>query len=236
MSQSPAGHCAAIRTARLGYCRFSRRLSRFGGKRETVIAHFDANAEIAKLGSLAETMQQSFDVLSVNLPRSYFNVQNALPLARNRNAIGFTASLSDQVGIAGTSAVSASKAALCNLTRALGAQLIRRSVRVNAESSDIIESPLFRKIGISEASVQERGTVLLEQIAAKHFGKPRKIAARELPRFRRRILHHRHRRGCRWQTHTALSPTSPADVLEEPPVRVIRRPLHQSSAALGYSQ
>ncbi|MCK1619191.1 SDR family oxidoreductase [Bradyrhizobium sp. 159] len=154
---------------------------------------------------------------------------------RNLNAIGFTASLSDQVGIAGTSAVSASKAALCNLTRALGDQLIRRSVQVNAESSGVIESPLFRKIGISEASVQDRGTVLLEQIAAKHFGKPRKIAARELPRFLRR-LHHRHRRACRWQTHTALNPTSPADVLEEPPVTVICRPLHQSSAALEYSQ
>ncbi|MGY4281954.1 NAD(P)-dependent dehydrogenase (short-subunit alcohol dehydrogenase family) [Bradyrhizobium sp. LM2.7] len=129
MSQSPAGHCAAIRTARLGYCRFSRWLSRFEGMRETIIAHFDANAEIAKLGSLAETTQQSFDVVSVDFPRSCFNVQNAFPLARNLNAIGFTASLSDQVGIAGTSAVSASKAALCNSTRALGAQLIRRSVR-----------------------------------------------------------------------------------------------------------
>lgn len=214
MSQSPAGHCAAIWTARLGYCRFSG--WRFEGMRKIMIAQFDANAEIAKLGSLADTTQHSFDVLRVNFPRSYFNIQKALPPARNLNAIGFMASLSDQVRIAGTSAVSASKAALCNLTRALGAQLIRRSVRVNAESSGVIESPLFRKIGISEGSVQERGTVLLEQIPAKHFGKPRKIAARELPRFARRILHHRHRRGCRWQTHTALSPTSP-DGLEEPP-------------------
>ncbi|MCK1745240.1 SDR family oxidoreductase [Bradyrhizobium sp. 139] len=214
MSQSPAGHCAAIWTARLGYCRFSG--WRFEGMRETMIAQFNANAEIAKLGSLADTTQDSFDVLRVNFRRSYFNVQNALPPARKLNAIGFTASLSDQVRIAGTSAVSASKAALCNLTRALGAQLIRRSVRVNAKSSGVIESPLFRKIGITEGSVQERGTVLLEQIPAKHFGKPRKIAARELPRFGRRILHHRHRRGCRWQTPTALSPTSP-DGLEEPP-------------------
>ncbi|MCK1752235.1 SDR family oxidoreductase [Bradyrhizobium sp. 4] len=212
MSQRPAGHCAAIRTTRLGYCRLSRRLSRFEGTRKNVIAHFDANAEIVKLGSLAETTQHSFDVLRVDFPRFYFNVQNAPPLARYRNAIGFTASLSDQVG----TAVWASKAALCNLPRALCGELIRRSVRVNAESSSLIESPLFRNIGISEASVQDRRTVPVEQIAAKHFGKPRKIAARELPRFRRRILHHRQRRRCRWQTHTALSPTSPHG-LEEPP-------------------
>lgn len=167
MSQSPAGNCEAIPTARLGY--FSRRLSRFGGKRETVIAHFDANAEIAKLGSLAETTQQSVDVLNVNFPGFYFNIHKALPLARNLSEIVFTASSSDQVGIAGTSVVSASKAALCNLTRTLGTQLIRRSVRVNAERSGVTENLPFRNIGISEAS-QERGTVLLEQIAAKHFG------------------------------------------------------------------
>ncbi|WP_456651502.1 MULTISPECIES: SDR family oxidoreductase [unclassified Bradyrhizobium] len=171
--------------------------------RKTIIAYFDANAEIVKLGSLAETTQHSFDVMRVDFPRSYFNVQNAPPLARNINAIVFTASSSDQVEIAGTLVVSASKAALCNMTRALGTQLIRRSARVNAESSGVTESPPFRKIGISEASVQDRGTVLLEQIAAKHFGKPRKIAARELPRFRRRILHHRHRRGCRWHPCSA---------------------------------
>ncbi|MDH2356717.1 hypothetical protein QCM80_39790 [Bradyrhizobium sp. SSUT112] len=40
------------------------------GMRETIIAHFDANAEIAKLGSLAEATQQSFDVLNVNFRRS----------------------------------------------------------------------------------------------------------------------------------------------------------------------
>ncbi|MCK1315890.1 SDR family oxidoreductase [Bradyrhizobium sp. 23] len=212
MSQSPAGNREAIPTARLGY--FSRRLSPFGGKRETVIAHFDANAEIAKLGSLAQTTQQSVDVF-VNFP-FYFNTHKALPLARNPSEIVFTASSSNQVGIAGTSVVSASKAELCHLTRALGTQLIRRSARINAESSGVTESPLFRNIGIFETSVQDRGTVPLEQIAAKHFGKPRKIAARELPRFGRRILHHRHRRGCRWQTHTALSPTSPHG-LGEPP-------------------
>ncbi|MCK1334582.1 SDR family oxidoreductase [Bradyrhizobium sp. 38] len=211
MSQSPAGNREAIPTARLGY--FSRRLSRFGGKRETVIAHLDANAEIAKLGSLAQTTQQSFDVF-VNFPGFYFNTHKALPLARKPSEIA--ASSSNQVGIVGTSVVSASKAELCHLTRALGTQLIRRSARINAESSGVTESPLFRNIGISETSVQDRGTVPLEQIAAKHFGKPRKIAARELPHFRRRILHHRHRRGCRWQTHTALSPTSPPG-LEEPP-------------------
>ncbi|TYO63353.1 SDR family oxidoreductase [Bradyrhizobium hipponense] len=212
MSQSPAVRCAAIRTARLGYWRFSRQLSRFEGMRETIIAHFDANAEIAKLGSLAEATRQSFDVLNVNFRRSDFNVQKALRLMHNGSAIVFTSSLSDQAGIAATLTVPASKAVRRNFTRRLGAELIRRSVRVNAESSGVIEGPLFRRFGISEVSVQEHGKALLEQISAKHFGKPRKIATGDVSRFRRRILHHRHRRGCRWRTqHAALSP---AGVLE----------------------
>lgn len=212
MSQSPAGRCAAIRTARLGCCRFSRRLSRFHGMRETIIAHFDANAE------LGSTTQQSFDVLTANFRGSYFNVQKALRLMHNSSAIVFTSSLFDQAGIAATSTVSASRAVRRNFTRRLGAELIRRSVRVNTESSGVIEGPLFRRLGISEVSVQANRKALLEQISAKHFGKPRKIATGDFSRFRRRILHHRHRRGCRWRTqHAALSPTSPAGVLEPAP-------------------
>ncbi|UPK10657.1 SDR family oxidoreductase [Bradyrhizobium sp. 155] len=153
MSQSPAGNREAIPTARLGY--LSRRLSRFGGKRETVIAHFDANAEIAKLGSLAQTTQQSVDVF-VNFPGFYFNTHKALPLARNPSEIVFTVFSSNQVGIARTSVVSASKAELCHLTRALGTQLIRRSARINAESSGATESPLFRNIPRPACKTAER--------------------------------------------------------------------------------
>ncbi|MDH2347724.1 SDR family oxidoreductase [Bradyrhizobium sp. SSUT77] len=223
MSQSPAGRCAAIQTGRLSYCRFSRRLSRFEGMRETIIAHFDANAEIAKLGSLAEATQQSFDVLNVNFRRSYFNVQKALRLMHNGSAIVFTSSLSDQAGIAATSTVLATKAVRRNFTRRLGVELIRRSVRVNAESSGVTEGPLFLRLSIAEVSVQEHGKALLEQISVKHFGKPRKIATVDFSRFRRRILHHRHRCGCRWRTqHAALSPTIPAGVLEPAPPDAIK--------------
>ncbi|WP_354202694.1 hypothetical protein [Bradyrhizobium sp. JR4.1] len=135
---------------------------------------------------------------------------------RNGSAIVFTASLSDPAPeIAATSTVSATKGVRRNFTRRLGVEPIRRSVRVNAESSGVTEGPLFRRLSIAEVSVQEHGKALLEQISAKRFGKPRKIAAGDCSRFRRRILHHRHRRGCQWRTQLiALSPTSPAGVLE----------------------
>lgn len=91
-----------------------------------------------------------------------------------------------------------------------------------ASRPDAVTQAELRKatgwLGISEVSVQANRKALLEQISAKHFGKPRKIATGDFSRFRRRILHRRHRRGCRWRTqHAALSPTSHAGVLEPAP-------------------
>jgi NAD(P)-dependent dehydrogenase (short-subunit alcohol dehydrogenase family) len=84
-----------------------------------------ANAGIAKLGSVAETSEQVFDdVLDTNFRGAYFTVQKALPLLSNGGAIVFTSSWFAEAGVAGTSAVSASKAALRNLTRTLASELI----------------------------------------------------------------------------------------------------------------
>src|SRR5208337_4529817 len=65
------------------------------------------------LGSLAETTEEMFDdILDANFRAAYFTVQKALPLLSDGGAIVFTTSWFDQTGVAGTSAVSASKAAL----------------------------------------------------------------------------------------------------------------------------
>jgi NAD(P)-dependent dehydrogenase (short-subunit alcohol dehydrogenase family) len=136
-----------------------------------------ANAGVAKLGSVAETSELVFDeILDTNFRGAYFTVQKALPLLSNGGAIVFTSSWFDQAGVAGTSAVSASKAALRNLTRTLASELIDRNIRVNAVSPGVIESPLFGKLGLSESGVQELGKALLQQIPAKRFGRPEEVA------------------------------------------------------------
>jgi NAD(P)-dependent dehydrogenase (short-subunit alcohol dehydrogenase family) len=135
------------------------------------------NAGIAKLGSVAETTEEVFDnILNANLRGAYFTVQKALPLLNDGGAIVFTTSWFDEVGVAGTSAVSASKAALRNLTRTLASELIGRNIRVNAVSPGVIETPLFGKLGIPGADVEALGKALLQQIPAKRFGKPEEVA------------------------------------------------------------
>jgi NAD(P)-dependent dehydrogenase (short-subunit alcohol dehydrogenase family) len=136
-----------------------------------------ANAGIAKLGSAAETTEDVFDnILDANFRGAYFTVQKALPLLRDGGAIVFTTSWFDVVGIAGTSAVSASKAALRNFTRTLASELIGRNIRVNAVSPGVIATPLFGKLGLSEANAEELGKALLAQFPAKRFGKPEEVA------------------------------------------------------------
>jgi NAD(P)-dependent dehydrogenase (short-subunit alcohol dehydrogenase family) len=136
-----------------------------------------ANAGIAKLGSVADTTEEVFDdILDANFRGAFFTVQKALPLLSDGGAIVFTTSWFDEAGVAGTSAVSASKAALRNFTRTLAAELIGRNIRVNAVSPGVIETPLFGKLGLPEAHAQELGQALLQQIPAKRFGKPEEVA------------------------------------------------------------
>jgi NAD(P)-dependent dehydrogenase (short-subunit alcohol dehydrogenase family) len=134
-----------------------------------------ANAGIAKLGSVAETTEEIFDdVLDANFRGAYFTVQKALPLLNDGGAIVFTTSWFDEAGIAGTSAVSASKAALRNLARTLASELISRNIRVNAVSPGVIETPLFGKLGIPDADAQELGKALLQQIRQSVSASPKK--------------------------------------------------------------
>jgi NAD(P)-dependent dehydrogenase (short-subunit alcohol dehydrogenase family) len=55
-------------------------------------------------------------------------------------------------------------------------ELIGRNIRVNAVSPGVIETPLFSKLGRSEADAQELGKTLLQQIPVKRFDKSEEVA------------------------------------------------------------
>ncbi|MCW2242069.1 SDR family oxidoreductase [Azospirillum canadense] len=136
-----------------------------------------ANAGTAKLAPVEGTSEAMFDeIINTNFRGAYFTVQKALPLLSDGGAIVFTTSWFVQAGVAGTSVVSASKAALRNFARTLASELLPRKIRVNAISPGVVETPLFGKLGLSEASVQELGQHLMQRIPAKRFGTPEEIA------------------------------------------------------------
>ncbi len=137
-----------------------------------------ANAGIAKLGPVSEMLLEPFDeVMQVNFKGIYYTVQKALPLITGGGSIIFTSSWFTEVGLAGTSVVSASKAAVRSLVRTLASELVNRNIRVNSVSPGVIETPLFGKLGLSEAAVQDLGASLLGTIPMKRFGRAEEVAS-----------------------------------------------------------
>lgn len=135
------------------------------------------NAGGAKLALIADTTEEVFDEISdTNFRGAYFTAQKAIPLLSDGGAVIFTTSYFDEVGMAGTSVVSATKAAVRSLTRALASELLPRKIRVNAISPGVVATPLFGRLGVPKEVVEEIGKSLQEKIPFKRFGAPEEIA------------------------------------------------------------
>jgi NAD(P)-dependent dehydrogenase (short-subunit alcohol dehydrogenase family) len=89
------------------------------------------NAGIVKFAPLAETSESSYDEqFNINIKGAYFTIQKALPLLNEGASIILNTSVADSKGTAGTSAYSATKAALRSLARTAAAELAgRKSLR-----------------------------------------------------------------------------------------------------------
>jgi NAD(P)-dependent dehydrogenase (short-subunit alcohol dehydrogenase family) len=135
------------------------------------------NAGGAKVATVADTTEELFDEISdTNFRGAYFTAQKAIPLLSDGGAVIFTTSYFDEVGMAGTSVVSATKSAVRSLTRTLASELMPRKIRVNAISPGVITTPIFGRLGVPKEVVEEIGKSLQEKIPFKRFGAPEEIA------------------------------------------------------------
>ena len=75
-----------------------------------------------------------------------------------------------------TTIYAASKAALLSLAKTLSGELIGRGIRVNAISPGPIATPLYGKLGLSEAELKAVGESVLGQIPAGRFGEATEVA------------------------------------------------------------
>lgn len=71
----------------------------------------------------------------------------------------------------------ASKAGLLSLVKTLSGELIGRGIRVNAVSPGPIATPLYGKLGFSEADLKQLAGSIQQQVPAKRFGNPSEIAS-----------------------------------------------------------
>ena len=135
------------------------------------------NAGITDLKPVEQWDEAGFDRnFAVNVKGPYFLVQALLPIFANPSSVVLNASINAHIGMPNTSVYAATKAALLSLARTLSGELIARGIRVNAVSPGPISTPLYGKLGLSEADLKTVATSIQNQIPVGHFGKPSDIA------------------------------------------------------------
>jgi NAD(P)-dependent dehydrogenase (short-subunit alcohol dehydrogenase family) len=136
------------------------------------------NAGIAKVAPLAETSEDMFDEqFDINIKGAYFTIQKALPLLNDGASIILNTSVAVQKGNVGTSAYSATKAALRSLARTAAAELVGRGIRVNTVAPGLIETPIFGRIGLTNEQIDEFVKELSAKVPMKRSGRPEEVAA-----------------------------------------------------------
>ncbi|MES2221247.1 MAG: SDR family oxidoreductase [Acidobacteriota bacterium] len=136
------------------------------------------NAGIADLRPVEQWDAAGFDrTFDANFKGPFFLIQALLPIFANPASIVLNASVNAHIGMANTSVYGASKAALLSLTRTLSGELIGRGIRVNAISPGPVNTPLYGKLGLSEAELKAVSTSIQSQVPAGRFGNPDEIAS-----------------------------------------------------------
>ena len=135
------------------------------------------NAGIAKFAPIEQTPEGLFDEqFDINIKGAYFTIQKAIPFLNDGASIILNTSVADSKGAAGTSAYSATKAALRSLARTTAAELAPRGIRVNTVAPGPIETPIFGRTGLPKEAVEEFAKNVLAQVPLKRFGQPEEVA------------------------------------------------------------
>src|SRR5439155_2669494 len=94
------------------------------------------------------------------------------PLLNDGASIILNSSVAASTGNPGTSAYSATKAALRSLARTAAAELAGRGIRVNTVAPGPIVTPIFEKTGLSKEALDEFAKEAVAKIPMKRFGQP----------------------------------------------------------------
>ena len=135
------------------------------------------NAGVVDLRPIEQMGEAAFDrSFAINVKGPYFLIQALLPIFAKPASIVLNASVNAHIGMPNTSVYGATKAALLSLTRTLSGELIARGIRVNAVSPGPIATPLYGKLGLSDADLKAVSASIQSQVPAGRFGEPSEIA------------------------------------------------------------
>jgi len=153
--------------------RFLREVNKKLGKIDVLFV----NAGVAKFAPLTETPESLFDEqFDINIKGAYFTIQKAVPYLNDGASIILNTSVAGSTGTPGTSAYSATKAALRSLARTAAAELAERNIRVNAVAPGPIITPIFGRTGLPQQAIDDWAKDLVSQVPMKRFGQPEEVA------------------------------------------------------------
>jgi len=136
-----------------------------------------ANAGLARFVPFGHVSEDSFDLqFDVNVKGLFFTVQKALPLLVDGATIILNASVAGVKGMGPASAYAATKAAVRSFARTWTSELKDRHIRINTLSPGPIETPIFGKVGLTEAQMTEFAADVIGQVPLGRIGSADEIA------------------------------------------------------------
>jgi len=136
------------------------------------------NAGIAELRPLDRWDEPAFDrSFATNVKGPFFLVQALLPVFANPASIVVNGSVNAHIGMPNTTVYAATKGALLSMVRTLSGELIGRGIRVNAVSPGPVSTPLYGKLGFTDAELKNVAASIQSQVPAGRFANPGEIAA-----------------------------------------------------------
>jgi NAD(P)-dependent dehydrogenase (short-subunit alcohol dehydrogenase family) len=135
------------------------------------------NAGVASFSSIAQVNEQHFDeIMNVNFKGAFFTLNKFIPLLKEGASVIFLSSINATSGMPNTAVYAASKAAVHSLVKVAATELAAKKIRVNAVSPGPINTPLFGKTGLDQASLQGFATAMQDRIPLKRFGASEEVA------------------------------------------------------------
>jgi NAD(P)-dependent dehydrogenase (short-subunit alcohol dehydrogenase family) len=135
------------------------------------------NAGIARFAPL-EAIDEAFydDIQDINVKGVFFAVQKLSRILRPGAAVLVTTSVVSERGNAGGAVYAASKGALAAMVRALAVELAPRGIRINSISPGPIETPIYGKLGMPKAALDDFAASIEKKVPLGRFGKAEEVA------------------------------------------------------------
>lgn len=136
------------------------------------------NAGVAKFAPLGAVDEALWDLtFDTNVKGPYFQLQALAPLLNRGASIVINGSINAHLGMPSSSVYAASKAAVISLAKTLSAELLPAGVRVNVVSPGPVETPLYGKLGLDQATLEATAAQIQSQVPLGRFGKAAEIAS-----------------------------------------------------------